>query len=223
METRVPHAARKDGPPCPAHRSSLWASAGGIEALRQVASGLPPNLPAAVFVVLHTPAHGIRALPMILDPQWASPGELRCAWWPDRAGSDRRRTAESSLADPLRPRRVDARSQRERLRPAADAALRSAARAHGRRVIGVVLSGTLDDGTAGLLTVRQHGVHDRAVRGPRRALDQAPLRACERSPAVLPQGSPPADHLRSSRPRPRCADLAHRPADLREYADVSSS
>ena len=45
----------------------IGASAGGVEALRDVAAGLPADLPAAVLAVLHLPAGGTSALAEILD------------------------------------------------------------------------------------------------------------------------------------------------------------
>jgi two-component system chemotaxis response regulator CheB len=51
----------------------IGTSAGGLEPLRAVAAGLPADLPAAMFIVQHTPAGGISLLPQILDHAGALP------------------------------------------------------------------------------------------------------------------------------------------------------
>lgn len=45
----------------------LGASTGGVEALSRIVAGLPEDLPAAVFIVLHVPRHGRSRLPEILS------------------------------------------------------------------------------------------------------------------------------------------------------------
>ena len=58
----------------------LGASAGGIEALSQLVARLPADLPAAVFIVVHIPAHSTSVLPRIFGrhgplPATQEPGE----------------------------------------------------------------------------------------------------------------------------------------------------
>jgi two-component system, chemotaxis family, protein-glutamate methylesterase/glutaminase len=135
----------------------VGASAGGVEALMTLARALPADLPAALFVVLHLPPDGESALPHILTRAGALPAVHPA----DGERIARRRIYVAPpdhhlLVERGRVRVV--RGPREnRCRPAVDPLFRSAARAYGARVIAFILSGMLDDGTAGMIAVRQCG------------------------------------------------------------------
>src|SRR5438067_12658369 len=135
----------------------MGASAGGVEALRAVLERVPKDLPASILVVLHVSPDHRSVLPRILD----AVGPLRATHARDDEALERGRIY---VAPPDRHLVVDegvvrlTRSAREgRHRPAVDTLFRTAARFHGARVIGVVLSAALDDGTAGLIAVKQRG------------------------------------------------------------------
>src|SRR5438105_3068855 len=135
----------------------IGASAGGIEALKRLVGGLPPDFPSTLFIVLHLSPHTPSLLPAILGKAGALPvlsPEDGSEIEPGRiyaAPADRH-----MLIDKDRVRIVRG-PKENRHRPAVDPLFRSAAWSFGPRVVGVVLTGTLDDGAAGLWAVRTCG------------------------------------------------------------------
>jgi two-component system chemotaxis response regulator CheB len=135
----------------------VGASAGGVEALQQLVSRLPHELDATLLVVMHLGSESRSVLADILQRQTE-----RLVTAPNDGEPMRRghiyvaRPDHHLLVEPGRIR-VTRGPRENRTRPAVDALFRSAAYAYGNRVIGVVLSGTLDDGTAGLWSIKERG------------------------------------------------------------------
>ena len=135
----------------------IGASSGGVEALRSVADGLPPDFPAAVFVVMHFPEDVPSALPRILSR--AGPLEAVHPEDGDPIEAGRIYVAPPDFHLLVARGRVRIRRgpKENRHRPAVDPLFRTAAFAYGPRVVGVVLTGARDDGTAGLMAVKRRG------------------------------------------------------------------
>jgi two-component system, chemotaxis family, protein-glutamate methylesterase/glutaminase len=135
----------------------IGASAGGVDALKETVEGLRPDIRASFFIVLHFPPFKESHLPEILsrvgplptvhanDGDSIQPGHIYVAP-PDR-----------HLL--VRDGRIELwRGPKENYtRPAINPLFKSAAETYGPRVIGVILTGLLDDGTAGLIEITRKG------------------------------------------------------------------
>lgn len=135
----------------------IGASAGGVEVITNLVASLPADLPAAVFIVLHVPPFSRSVLPDILARAGPLPVSHAVAGEPVRQGHvyiappDRHIILEKGTVE------LSAGPRENRVRPAIDALFRSAALSYHGRVVGVILSGTLSDGTAGLYEIKRHG------------------------------------------------------------------
>lgn len=125
--------------------------------MMRLVAGLPRDLAAAVFVVHHFPANSVSALPEILTR--AGPLPARHAVHDEEIRPGKIYVAPPDRHMLLVENRIHlTRGPRENgHRPAVDPLFRTAARWFGARVVGVLLSGSLDDGTVGLMAVKRHG------------------------------------------------------------------
>lgn len=158
---------------------AIGGSTGSGAVLRTLLAGLPADLPASIVITTHIPAHGVGVLAHTLsaasnlpvsqavDGQPIEPGHVYLAA-PDR----HLLLIGATLRFGLGPRE-------NLVRPSIDPMFRSAALSFGARVIGVVLTGMLNDGASGLSAIKQRG-GTTLVQHPRDAeADQMPCAALE--------------------------------------------
>jgi two-component system chemotaxis response regulator CheB len=136
----------------------IGGSAGAHKALEQLLTRLPADLPAAVLVVLHLAPGATSSLADMLAKSCALPVRTAVDGRPAERGNVYVAVPDRHLAiDENDVLRLTAGPRENRVRPAVDALFRSAARWCGSRVAGVVLSGSLDDGAAGLAAIAERG------------------------------------------------------------------
>jgi two-component system chemotaxis response regulator CheB len=135
----------------------IGASAGGVEAVLELTSHLPEDFAAAIFIAIHFPASSQSRLPEIITRNSAltavhpTHGEKIRGGRIYVAPPDRHMLiAPGMILLSTGPREHGS-------RPAIDPLFRSAARSYGNRTIGIILSGTRQDGTAGLVEIASHG------------------------------------------------------------------
>jgi two-component system chemotaxis response regulator CheB len=181
----------------------VGASAGGVEALCEVARGLPPGLPASVFVVCHFPMAGWSQLPDILSRQGALLAGHARDGEPIYPGHVYVAPPNHHLVLGEGVVLLNRGPRENHFRPSIDPLFRSAARVYGPRVVGVLLSGALADGVAGLMAVRSAGGL---------AVLQSPQDALFPSLPQTAQAIAGSDHVAPARDLgPLLAALVHQP------------
>src|SRR5579884_685598 len=136
---------------------AVGTSSGGLEALRALLGALPADFPAPLCIVMHTAAESPGVLPTLLNRSTAL--EVRYAEDGDPLRPGRVYVAPPDrhlLVEPGRVR-VTAGPRENRFRPAIDPLFRSVARVLGPAAVGVLLTGSLDDGTSGLDVIKRLG------------------------------------------------------------------
>jgi two-component system, chemotaxis family, protein-glutamate methylesterase/glutaminase len=135
----------------------IGASAGGLDGLLTIVKELPPSLPATLLIVMHTNSSGTTYLPDILG---------RVSRLPVKFAADGQKVGHGQIlvAPPdfhvlvSRGKLSLTRGPRENgFRPAIDPLFRTASRIYRKRLMGVILSGALDDGSYGMKVIKEHG------------------------------------------------------------------
>ena len=200
----------------------IGGSSGATAPLKAILGGLPRDLPAAVFVVLHIPARSLGILATVAqaagrlpvspaeDGMLIEPGHVYLGV-PDR---------HLLLADGHI--RLGQGPRENMARPAIDALFRSAATAYGSRVVGVLLSGLLNDGAAGLAAIKRCGGFA-MVQDPTDAIaDEMPLSALRAVTAdLIAPGSRIGDVL-SDLVREHAGPHVPIPAEIQLEVDIAA-
>jgi two-component system chemotaxis response regulator CheB len=135
----------------------MGASAGGLSAFNRVIKQLPEQLNAAVFIVWHVSPYSTSLLPEILNRAGTLKAKHPADGEPIEMGKIYIAPPDHHLLLELGRIRLTKGPKENRFRPAIDPLFRSAAYTYGSRVVGVVLTGALDDGTAGLWAIKDRG------------------------------------------------------------------
>ena len=200
----------------------IGGSAGASAPLKAILAKLPPDLPAAIFIVLHIPAQGIGILSTVassatkLPVRQAESGMIIENGHVYLAAPDRHLLLyESHVMLGNGPRE-------NMVRPAIDALFRSAALQYGPRVIGVVLSGLLSDGAAGLHAIKQCG-GIAVVQDPSDAIaDEMPRRALEATNVDLCVAGARLGDVLSELARESAGDMLPIPPEIQLEVEIAA-
>lgn len=203
----------------------IGTSAGGLEALITILQALPRDIPAAIFVVQHIAPTRSSLLPTILNRVSVLPAVHPSDGTPIQHGHIYVAPPDHHMLVRQRHIHIIRGPKENGFRPAIDATFRTAAQSYELQVVGVILTGMLDDGTAGLFAIKRHG-GIAIVQDPQEALyPDMPTSACRyvKVDAVLPMGNIAPELLRLAHtpiaeeggtPMGRYDDLEHHMSEM---------
>ncbi|MGN7786158.1 chemotaxis protein CheB [Niabella sp. 22666] len=191
----------------------VGGSAGGVKALRAFVKGLPADFMSPVFIAWHMSPDASGILPELLGNLTSLKVAHALDYEPIAPGRIYVAPPDHHLLIEQGHVRVTRGPKENRFRPAIDPLFRSAAYAYRNRVIGVIVSGALDDGVAGLWTIKNNGgisiVQDPADADipsmPQNALRDTPVDHCVPAadfPALLLKITQQRMPARRSKPEP---------------------
>ena len=200
----------------------IGGSSGATAPLKTILGALPPDLPAAVFIVLHIPARSIGILATVASAAGSLPVHPAVDGMTIENGNVYLAVPDHHLI--LTKGRIRlGRGPRENMaRPSIDPLFRSAAAAYGPRVIGVVLSGLLNDGASGLEAIKRRG-GVAVVQDPTEAIeDEMPRSALEAVTVDLSVPSARIGDLLSDLAREAAGPSVPVPPDIRLEVDIAA-
>lgn len=172
----------------------IGASTGGTLALKELTRELPAGLPAAICVVLHIPANFDDTLPEILARAGPLPARHAMDGEPLRPGYIYLAPPDHHLCVEWGRVRIGDGPKESHARPSVDTLFRSAATSYGPDVIGVLLTGRLHDGTAGMeaisaaggVTIVQDPAEAQSPEMPHFAMQHLPVDYCVPLAGIAP-------------------------------------
>lgn len=136
---------------------AIGTSAGGVEALMAVAARIPAGFPGTIFVVVHMYPRSRSFLPEILSRAGKLPAVAAEDGLPISPGTIYVAVPDRHLIVERGHMHLSTGPKEQHQRPSINLTFRSAALAYGERVVGVVLTGEMDDGTGGLWDIKRRG------------------------------------------------------------------
>lgn len=201
---------------------AIGGSSGATAPIRSILGALPADFPAAIFVVLHIPARSLGLLTTVTAAATKLPVHAATDGMPILPGNVYLGVPDRHLIIADGHIKLGRGPRENMARPAIDPLFRSAAAAYGPRVIGIVLSGFLNDGASGLEAIKRCGGFT-VVQDPTDAMaDEMPLSALSAVTADLLVPSARIGDVLSDLVRERAGSTLPVPPEIRLEVDIAA-